>query len=218
VREAVASAETDSHKLVVLVQEHLPSKTVGYCAAKISDDLYKPVVIISMKTDTGVGEARGPKGVDLVGALNANSSYLLGFGGHKAAAGFSIERGKVEAFKDALVAYVDEHLDPAVIHREIAIDAKSDPADLTVVNLKSLLCLEPFGEENRKPVFLLENIDAGVIKKIDGTLRLGEIGLSGDVLTSDSVIDPREKLSLVVSPFADGSLRFVEVIDWKKGK
>ena len=218
VREAVASAANDSHKLVVLVQEHLPSKTVGYCTSKIAEDLYKPVVIISMKADIGVGEARGPKGVDLVGALNANSSYLLGFGGHKAAAGFSIERSKVDAFKEALVAYFDEHLDPAVIRKEIAIDAKSDPSDLTVVNLKSLLCLEPFGEENRKPVFLLENLDAGMIKKIDGTLRLGEIGLSGDALASESAIDPHEKLSLVVSPFADGSLRFVDVIDWKKGK
>jgi len=218
VRAALGSADTDSHKMVVLVQEHLPSKTVGYCAAKISEDLNKPVVIISMKTDTGIGEARGPKGVDLVGALSANSSFLLGFGGHKQAAGFSIERGKIEAFKEALVAHVDQTLDPAVIHRVIGIDARFDLAELTVENLKTLLCMEPFGEENRKPVFLLDNIEAGMLKDIDGALRLGEIGLSGEVLSSVKPADPREKLSLVVTPFADGSLRFVEVIDWKKGK
>jgi single-stranded-DNA-specific exonuclease len=218
VRETLAEADTNSHKAVVLVHEHLPSKTVGYCTSRIAEDLYKPVVIISMKVDTGVGEARGPKGVDLVEALSANKHLLLGYGGHKQAAGFSIVRSNVEAFREGFVSYLDKKLDAAVVRREIAIDGSFTPADLSIANLRTLLRLEPFGEENRKPVFLLENIDGGMIKEIDGTRRLGEVGLSGEMLSSERAMSPHEKLSLVVSPFADGSIRSVEVIDWKKGK
>ena len=214
----LATIDTQREKAVVIVEERLPNKTVGYCTARVAEQLHKPVVIISMKTDTGTGEARGPKGVDLVGALAANKRFLLGYGGHKQAAGFSIERAKVEEFRRALVDHFEATLDPGVIRREIAIDGRVGVDDISVDSVRSLLCLEPFGEENRKPVFLLENIDAGVIKELDGTLRLGEMGLSGETFSVDRSSNPREKLSLVVSPFADGNVRMLEVVDWKKGK
>ena len=214
----LATLDAAQGKSLVIVEERLPNKTVGYCTAKVAEQLHKPVIIISMKTDVGTGEARGPKGVDLVAALRANKQFLLGYGGHKQAAGFSIERAKVEELRQALVDYFEKTLDPGVIRKEIAIDGRVNVEDLTQANLKSLLCLEPFGEENRKPVFLLENIDAGMIKELDGTLRLGEMGLSRETFSADRSSNPREKLSLVVSPFADGNVRMLEVVDWKKGK
>jgi single-stranded-DNA-specific exonuclease len=216
VRSHLDQAGGDSHRAVVLVEEHLPTKTVGFCASRVAEATGKPVVIISMKTDTGVGEARGPKGVDLVDALSANKRFLLGFGGHKQAAGFSIERGNVEPFREALLAYMDEKISAAMIRKEIPVDGRVVLSDLSSDNIRSLLCLEPFGEENRKPVFLLENMAANVLKEIDGSLRLGEVTLSGETLALDKVSNPQDKISLVVSPFADGSIRSMEVIDWKQ--
>jgi single-stranded-DNA-specific exonuclease len=218
VQDHLAAVGPGSGKSLVLVEEHLPNKTVGFCTAKISESLHKPVVIISMRGDKGVGEARGPKGVDLVDALTANKRFLLGYGGHKQAAGFSIERSKVDDFKAGFTDYLESKLDPSVIRREIRIDGKLAVGDLKLASLKALLCLEPFGEENRKPVFLLENLDASVLKEIDGTMRLGEVTLSGDTMPVDRTLDPGDKLSLVVSPFADGSVRSVEIVDWKKAK
>lgn len=218
VNEHLAQSEPEPGKSLVVVEEHLPTKTVGYCTARIAEDLHKPVVIISMRGDVGIGEARGPKGVDLVGALAAHKQFFLGFGGHKQAAGFSIERSRIEDLKQALVAYFDAAIDPELLRKEILIDGNLDLADLTQANLKSLLRLEPFGEENRKPVFLVENIDSSVIKEINGTLRLGEFGLTGEVLSRQKMSDLREKMSLVVRPFADGSVRFLEVVDFKKVK
>jgi single-stranded-DNA-specific exonuclease len=212
------TAEQESGKSLVLVEEHLPTKTVGYCTAKIAEDLHKPVIIISMRGDIGVGEARGPKGVDLVGALGIHKQFFLGYGGHKQAAGFSIERSRIEEFKKTILAYFDQVIDPALLRSEILIDGSLDSADLTEANLRSLLRLEPFGEENRKPVFLLENIDRGMIKEISGALRLGEITLSGGLISREKIPELHDKLSLVVRPFADGSIRFVEVMDLKKGK
>ena len=216
VEQHLAAVGAGAGKGLVLVEEHLPNKTVGFCTAKVSESLHKPVVIISLKGDKGVGEARGPKGVNLVEAIGANKHLLLGYGGHKQAAGFSIERGNVEAFVEGFTGYLEANLDPAVIRREILIDSKLGVDDLKPAGLKSLLSLEPFGEENRRPIFLLENLNAGVLKEIDGSLRLGEVTLSGRALPAEGVAEPGDKLSLVVSPFADGSVRSVELIDWKQ--
>lgn len=218
VEQHLAAVGAGPGKSLVLVEEHLPNKTVGFCTAKISEGLHKPVVIISMKGDKGTGEARGPKGVNLVEAIGANKQLLLGYGGHKQAAGFSIERANVEAFVAGFTDYLEANLDPSVVRKEIVIDGKLSAGDLTIAGLKALLCLEPFGEDNRKPIFLLENLDAGMLKEIDGTLRLGEVTLSGRAVPADRVSEPGDKLSLVVSPFADGSVRSMEVIDWKQTK
>jgi single-stranded-DNA-specific exonuclease len=218
VEEHLAAVGAGSGKSLVLVEEHLPNKTVGFCTSKVSESLNKPVVIISMRGEKGTGEARGPKGVDLVDALSANKRFLLGYGGHKQAAGFSIERSKVDEFKASFTDYLEGKLDPSVIRREIRIDGKLAAGDFKLASLKALLCLEPFGEENRKPVFLLENLDAGVLKEIDGTMRLGEVTLYGGAMLADRSSNPGDKLNLVVSPFADGSVRSVEVVDWKNAK
>ncbi|MFZ1948065.1 MAG: DHH family phosphoesterase [bacterium] len=135
VQNHLGQAGEDSHRAVVMVEEHLPTKTVGFCASRVAEATGKPVVIISMKTDTGVGEARGPKGVDLVDALSANKRFLMGFGGHKQAAGFSIERGNVEAFREALLAYMDERITPEMIRKEIPIDGRLGLADLSSANV-----------------------------------------------------------------------------------
>ncbi|MFH1219977.1 MAG: single-stranded-DNA-specific exonuclease RecJ [Candidatus Eisenbacteria bacterium] len=218
VRERVASSGAATGKTIVLVEEHLPNKTVGFCAARVAEEFYKPVVIISMKGEIGVGEARAPKGVDLVDALAANKRFFIGFGGHKQAAGFSIERAKIPEFREAFMDYLDRKIDPEVIRKEITIDGRLEVGDLNPASFKSLLAIEPFGEENRKPVFLLENVDGSMIKEIDGSWRLGEVILSGGMLSSERVATPGDKLSFVVSPFADGSMRVMDVVDWKKTK
>jgi single-stranded-DNA-specific exonuclease len=218
VRDHLGAAGADAGKAIVMVEEHLPNKTVGFCTSKVSEEFHKPVVIISMKGDVGVGEARAPKGVDLVDALSANKQFLRGYGGHKQAAGFSIDRERVEPFKEAFIAYLEGKLDAAVLRKEIAIDGKLSVTDLEPANMKSLLCLEPFGEENRKPVFLLENIESSMLKGIDGSWRLGGVGLCGAAISVEKLPPPGTRLSLVVSPFADGSTKMVEVLDWKKTK
>jgi single-stranded DNA-specific DHH superfamily exonuclease len=198
------------------VTERLPDKTVGYCAARLADKLGKPVILVSVRGGTGTGEARGPKGVDLVAALRAHQDYFIDFGGHKQAAGFSIETPKIGELTRKLADYLEAHVDPAAIKKKIMIDSKISVEELSAVNLKSLLCLEPFGEQNRRPVFLLESLRRSMLKEIDGTRRIGDAVLTGESPTLDSGQDSGETVNMVVSPFGDGSLRAVEVIDWAR--
>jgi single-stranded-DNA-specific exonuclease len=216
--DQLAGIDLEKPKALVMAVGHLPDKTVGYCASRLAERLGKPVILISEKGGIGNGEARGPKGVDLVEALRAHSDYFIDFGGHKQAAGFSIEGSKIGELTERLAAYLERHVDPSVIQKRIWIDTKVGKDDLTPGGLRSLLCLEPFGEENRRPVFLLESLPGGVLKEIDGALKMGEIVLVGETLAAGENLHSAETLSLVVSPFVDGSARLIEVIDWKPSR
>jgi single-stranded-DNA-specific exonuclease len=218
VLEHLSEPDIHSLKAVVHVEENLPNKTVGFCAARIADDLHKPVIIIAMKGEIGIGEARGPKGVDLVEALAAHKEYFLSFGGHKQAAGFSIERSKVSEFTERFAEYLEATIEENVIRKEIAIDGKLGIDQLNLDSLRSLLCLEPFGEENRRPVFLLEYLRGNMFKEIDGSWRLGDVVVSGEGFPAGAISSSEDSVNLVVSPFGNGSVRVIEVIDWKKAK
>ena len=216
VRGQLSGRDLESPRALVAAVGHLPNKTVGYCTSRLAARLNKPVILISQKGGIGNGEARGPKGVDLVAALRAHKDYFIDYGGHKQAAGFSIEESKIAELSEKLAAYLEDNVDPAVIQKKVIIDSKLGYDELTPSGLRSLLCLEPFGEENRRPVFLLESLQPSVLKKIDGAWKMGEIVLIGDALASQQGSFSEEKLSLVISPFGDGSTKAVEVIDWKR--
>jgi len=218
VMEELEKTDSTTPKGLVMRVDHLPGKTVGYCAARLTDTLGKPVVIVSMRGETGVGEARSPKGFDMVEGLRAHKEFFTDFGGHKQAAGFSIRQEKVEEFMKSFTLYLDEKVDPKIIQKKVKIDCKLDVGELTIDGIKSLLALEPFGQENRRPVFLLESMRPGVIIEVEGTWRIGEVTLTGEKLGSEDGWDAGEGMSMVVSPFVDGSIKAVEVIDWKKAK
>ena len=216
VSDQLSGLDLESPRALVAAVGHLPNKTVGYCTSRLAERLNKPVILISQKGGVGNGEARGPKGVDLVSALRAHKEYFIDYGGHKQAAGFSIEESKIPELREKLASYLEEHVDPSLIQKRIRIDSKVGQDELTSVELRSLLCLEPFGEENRRPVFLLESLRRDVIKEIDGAWKMGEVVLVGDALASQQDWLSEERLSLVVSPFRDGGIKSVEVVDWKR--
>jgi single-stranded-DNA-specific exonuclease len=216
VMEQLSGRDLETPRALVAAVGHLPNKTVGYCASRLAERLNKPVILISLRGGQGNGEARGPKGVDLVEALRSHKDYFIDYGGHKQAAGFSIEESKIGELSEKLAVYLEDNVDPSVIQKRVVIDGRLVPDEFTPAALKSLLCLEPFGEENRRPVFLLESLQPGVLKEIDGAWRMGEILLIGDALASQKDLLSEERLSLVVSPFGDGGMKAVEVIDWKQ--
>jgi single-stranded-DNA-specific exonuclease len=205
-------------KAIVLVQERLPAKAVGFCTSRLAAEHHKPVVIITVRGDSGNGEARAPKGVDLVEALSAHRDFFLGYGGHKQAAGFTIDRDRIDDFVPRLKAYMEAHVDSEALKRQIVIDCPVGVEDLRLETIKDLLRLEPFGEENRRPVFILESLSPDVLKEIDGTYRIGEVLVSGEQFISGKAWENGNDLDLVISPFSEGSTRIVEVVDWRKAK
>lgn len=129
----------------------------GLVAARLNRELYCPVFVMTVNVQTGQikGSARGVDGLDLYDCLKYCKDALLVYGGHEKAAGFSLEAGELEHFETLLARYMKDHLTVDMlepVQSAIAIEE----SDITFDNVKGLSLLEPFGNENERPVFMLE--------------------------------------------------------------
>lgn len=216
VNEEFASHDFGDSKVIAFIVENLPDKTVGFCASRIADDQNKPVLIIVLKGDKGIGECRAPKGVDLVEALSANKDLLLGYGGHKQAAGFSIDSANAESMLKGFTSFLEAKIDPEILVKELKIEAQFKHDDMQIRNFRSLMRLEPFGECNPRPVFMLESLDRSMLKEIEGQWRLGEVAISGEDSGAMEILKSGEKVNLAFRPFSEGSVRLIDMVDFKK--
>ncbi len=119
------------------------------------------------------GSARAPEGYNVRDALAGSSDALVRFGGHAAAAGFSVKEGRFESFKtlflNACSAQKEASGDGA--EGDAAIDAWVSPGDMTVAFVASLMRMEPFGEENPEPVFAFKNVCLADVRTMGGDAR-----------------------------------------------
>jgi single-stranded-DNA-specific exonuclease len=130
---------------------------VGIVASRVTDRYHRPAVVLSIRDEEGdaKGSVRSWAGKNALEALRANHDLLLGYGGHKFAAGLSLEPEKIRDFADgfdrALAGISDEaELRPLWIEGECNVD------DLDLQTLHELELLAPFGQGNPEPVFKLE--------------------------------------------------------------
>jgi single-stranded-DNA-specific exonuclease len=152
-------------KTTVVFRDHWHKGVVGIVASRLIETYYRPTVVLTESSGIATGSARSVPGFNLYEAIHACREYLLGYGGHFAAAGLSLLPENVEAFankfEQTVAATIPEHL----LIPEIIIDTEISFADLTQ-NFYSIICqMEPFGPENMRPVFVAKNVqDTGYSK------------------------------------------------------
>lgn len=129
---------------------------IGLVAARLEKKYGKPVFIMSCENGTARGSARSGEGFPIYKALNACKDVLLTHGGHPKAGGFSLEESRVEEFRQRLLAYAKEFY-RVMPDAELFADMEITCGQLTADNIRLLDRLEPFGEGNRAPLFLLRN-------------------------------------------------------------
>ena len=124
---------------------------------KITDDSLSRAVPIAVLVGNH-GSARAPENYNVRDALSASQLALERFGGHAAAAGFSIKNDNLELFKSLFIeACRNQALDSSSFN-EVLIDAWVTPNDMTIEFVDSFMRMEPFGEENSEPVFAFKNV------------------------------------------------------------
>jgi len=102
------------------------------------------------------------KNFDVYDAIDHCSDLLEHFGGHKYAAGLSLKKENLDAFRDKFETYVSQHIDETMMTPEIEIDLEINFADLNAKFMRILKQFAPFGPGNMSPVFKTENvIDTG---------------------------------------------------------
>lgn len=131
---------------------------IGIAASKIMEKFGKPVFIASEENGEIRGSARSFGTFSVFDALAYTSGILAKFGGHPAAGGFTIKNGMTENFRSLLYSYALENHKVMPFYK-IKADTRIGAADLTVENVQGLNVLEPFGTDNEKPLFLIENAE-----------------------------------------------------------
>lgn len=127
---------------------------VGIVASKLQEKYYRPTVVIGLDGEQGSGSARSIPGFNLFAAISDCREHLLGFGGHRAAAGLRIESSRIDTFRRAFQDAVDRALEGKEPVPELEIDATLKPSEIGLELLQELERLEPCGEGNPRPIFL----------------------------------------------------------------
>ena len=138
---------------------------IGLVAAKLQKQYGKPVFVMSAENGISRGSARSIEGFPVYKVLSACSDLLISHGGHPKAGGFSLEEEKVEELRQRLYDYSAEHY-RIMPDDEIFADMETTCSQLTVDNVKLLSRLEPFGEGNKAPLFLLRNCVVTAVKPL----------------------------------------------------
>jgi single-stranded-DNA-specific exonuclease len=167
--EALAAIEENSsmlnRKSTVVFKEDWHKGVVGIVASRLIETYYRPTVVLTRSGDILAGSARSVTGFNLYEAIHECREYLLGYGGHFAAAGLSLLPENLELFinkfEEVVTATIEDHL----LIPEIIIDAEINFSEINT-NFYSILCqMEPFGPENMRPVFIARNVnDTGYSK------------------------------------------------------
>jgi len=161
-REALAMINEDPHASEratnVLFKSTWHKGVVGIAAAKIIESYYKPTIVLCGDGDIISGSARSVEGFDLYSSIEACSSLLTTFGGHTHAAGLSMKKENLEAFKQAFDDSVSAAIDASQKEPTICIDEELLLRDVTPCFYKQLLSISPFGPDNMDPIFLIRNV------------------------------------------------------------
>lgn len=204
--DKMVQKEGNKNPAIVLYSEAWHIGIIGIVASKLVEKYYKPVFLMSYvkEKDQYRCSARSIEGVPLYDVISANSELFDGFGGHKLAAGLSFT-GSVTPFevvKKALNDTVRDYTCAKELKPFVKIDLMVEPQDVTVELVEEISQMEPFGAENRSPVFAMNNLKVSQKKLIgadNSHLRLvvssgandftalwwkrGDVGLSsGDTL------------------------------------
>jgi single-stranded-DNA-specific exonuclease len=172
----VMLGDADPGPAIVIAGEGWPTGVVGIVAAKLVDRYQRPAFVIGIDRETGVGRgsARTCAGVNLYEALATAAPMLDRFGGHAAAAGFTINRDAVPGLVEALggaVARLAEGSGPVRPGRDV--DAEVRLAEVDERLAQELAGLGPFGQDNPAPLLVTRNARVKEVRRVgEGSAHL----------------------------------------------
>lgn len=152
--------EWEEHPTLVMAHHEWHPGVIGIVASRVAERFEKPTVLIALRNDgTGQGSGRSWAGYDLYSGLEAASGTLLGFGGHKAAAGVRIDAARVDEFRTSLANWTTGNFTPKDSDMELRVDAEVLLSEVTRRAVDDLNHLGPFGEANPTPRFAASNVE-----------------------------------------------------------
>ncbi|RXJ97076.1 single-stranded-DNA-specific exonuclease RecJ [Arcobacter sp. AHV-9/2010] len=190
-------------RAIIVWGENWHEGVIGIVASKLSNKYKKPAFIFSIKDNLAKGSARANSSINLYDLISNAKDILNGFGGHKNAAGLSLDVLKLEEFKDIINKSLDNLEDN--LHDELQTLGELDVQSVDLEFLDIIESFEPYGLDNERPVFKVSN--ASLIKyeligrdKNHLKLLLNSDGyLFEGIKFNEKSIDLKESLDLILS-------------------
>jgi single-stranded-DNA-specific exonuclease len=149
---------TDTKNSTVLFSDKWHKGVIGIVASRLIDKYYKPTIILTESDGKATGSARSVREYDIYSAIEKCSDLLEQFGGHKFAAGLTLKKENVEAFKTKFESVVSSSITKDQLIPKIEIDAEIELHDITEKLLRILKQFAPHGPENMSPVFISRQV------------------------------------------------------------
>ena len=181
-RRRIDAIDLDNTFGIVLAEQGWHPGVIGIVASRIVEETGRPAVLIALDGTEGKGSGRAPGPFDLHAGLSECKDLLIRFGGHKAAAGVTIDASRVAEFAQRFNDVARSKLNREDLQPELRIDAEISMDDVTDELEGVLRHFEPFGVGNPTPVFVSRGVRLSMAPRIVGTdgLKLRIATATGD--------------------------------------
>ena len=169
-RKAVESdLDVGSRTVIVVAGEGWHRGVIGIVASKLVDAFHRPAIVISTDGNVAHGSCRSIPSFDMLGALESCPEVMLRFGGHKQAAGLTMEAGRIRELRARVNEFADARLQPDDLRPRLWIDGALGFRGIDERVASELTTLAPFGAGNPRPVFHTSGVEI-----VDGPRRMKE--------------------------------------------
>ncbi len=159
--------ELDGRRSIVIYNEAWHKGVIGIVASRLTEQYYRPAVVLTRSEGMATGSARSVSGFDVYKAVQSCQDLLENFGGHTYAAGLTMPIAHVEEFARRFEEYVAGHILDEQTEASLHIDAELDFKDVTFRFYQQLRRFAPFGPGNPKPIFCTKRVyDYGTSKVV----------------------------------------------------
>jgi len=161
--------EIGARAVLVVAGEGWHRGVIGIVASKLVDQFHRPAIVLSVEGDVAHGSCRSIQHFDMLGALERCAPLLVKFGGHRQAAGLTMESARIRELRLAVNAVADETLGPDELMPRLRIDADLAFRAISGDVASGVAALAPFGAGNPRPVFAARGVEI-----VDGPRKLKE--------------------------------------------
>lgn len=164
-----ADPEVGSRSVLVVAGEGWHRGVIGIVASKLVDAFHRPAIVLSIEDGVAHGSCRSIPQFDMLAALEACAPFFIRFGGHKQAAGLTMDAARVREFRSTINERAEGLLGPEQLMPRLRIDANLGFRGITAQVAAGIASLAPFGAGNPKPIFAARRVEV-----IDGPRKLKE--------------------------------------------
>ncbi|MCK4558503.1 MAG: single-stranded-DNA-specific exonuclease RecJ [Calditrichia bacterium] len=162
-REAIVLAkeqiERDDAKILVLAKEGWHPGVIGIVASRIMEKFNRPSILISLRDGVGKGSARSTSNFDIYSALKGVENVLDSFGGHKYAAGLTIQGENIQKLRKHMQKLTDRAISNEDLVPTLEIQSEIFLKELDASFFKWLKMFAPYGPQNMRPVFVSRDVE-----------------------------------------------------------